>query len=74
MAFVVAMAHAAGEHIGHGLEAAMRMIGKAADIVGAIFRAKLVEQQKRVEFAHAAIADDAVELHAGAVAGRLALR
>jgi hypothetical protein len=73
IALVVAMAHAAREHVGHGLEAAMRMIGKAGDVVGALVGAELVEHQERVEIGQRLAADHAIELHAGAVAGRPAL-
>ena len=72
IALVVAMPHAAGEHVGHGLEAAMRMVGEAADIVGALVGAELVQHQERVEIGQRRLADDAGQLHPGAVAGRAA--
>ena len=49
VALVVAVAHAAGEHVGDGLEAAMRVIRKARDVVVGIVGAELVEQQERIE-------------------------
>ena len=49
VALVVAVAHAPGEHVGHGLEAAMRMIGEAGDVVVGVVGAELVEHQERIE-------------------------
>ena len=72
IALVVAMAHAAGEHVGHGLEPAMRMVREAADIVGALVGAELVQHQERVEVGQRRLADDARQLNAGAIAGRAA--
>ncbi len=45
----VAMAHAAGDHVGDGLEAAVRMIGKAGDVVAGLVGTKRVEHQERIE-------------------------
>jgi len=64
------MAHAAGEHVGHGLEAAMRVVGKSGDVIGGVVRAKLVEHQEGIDVGKLRRADEAVELHAGAVARR----
>ncbi len=47
IAFVVFMPHRAREHIGHGLETAVWVIGKASDVVGALSRLELVEKQER---------------------------
>ena len=47
VAFVVFMPHRAREHIGHGLETAVWVIGKASDVVGALSRLELVEKQER---------------------------
>ena len=49
VAGAVAVAHIAGEHIGDGFEAAMRMVGKAGDVVVRIVAAKGIEHQERVE-------------------------
>jgi len=43
------VAHAAFEHVGHGLEAAVGMIGKARDVSRGIVGAELVEQQERID-------------------------
>ena len=67
---VIAVTHAPGEHVGHGLEAAMRMIGEARDVVGPPIGAELVEQQEGVEVRQGRLAHDAVEPHPGAVACR----
>jgi hypothetical protein len=68
MALVVAMAHAAFQHIGHGFEAAMGMVGKARDIGCGVIRAEGIQHQKRVEVRQHGLADHAAELDAGAVA------
>ena len=39
----VAVAHAPGNHVGDGLEAAVRVVGKAGDVVAGLVRAKGVE-------------------------------
>src|SRR5205807_7339387 len=70
VALIVAVAHAAGEHIGHRLEPPVRVLGKAGEVVGRIVRAELVEQQERIELRQIRAADDAVQLDAGAVARR----
>jgi hypothetical protein len=72
VAHVVAVAHAAGQHIGHGLEAAMRMVGKAGEIIRGGVGAELVQHQKGIEIGQAGPADDAGETHPRPVAGRLA--
>ncbi len=45
----IAVQHAAGEHIGDGLEAAVRMIRKARDVVVRLIAAKGVEHEKGVQ-------------------------
>src|SRR5439155_23719990 len=70
VALVVAVAHAAGEHVGHRLEAAMGVLGKAGEVVGRIVGAEFIEQQERVELRQVRAADHAVQLDAGAVACR----
>jgi len=72
IALVVAVAHAAREHVGHGFEAAMRMVGKAREIGLRIVRAEFVEHQKRVEIGQPVRSDYAREFDAGPVAGGLA--
>ncbi len=70
IALVVAMAHAPGQHIGDGLEAAVRMVGKTADIVGRLVRAEFVQHQEGVEIRQFRPADDPGEANPGPVAGR----
>jgi hypothetical protein len=70
MTLIVAMAHAARQHIGHGLEAAMRMLGKAGDVIGGIVRAEFVQHQEWIDVIELRRADEAVELHPRAVADR----
>ena len=69
---VVAMAHAARDHVRHRLEAAMRMVRKAADVVLRIVGAERVEHQERIEPALQRLRQHARELHARAVGRRLA--
>jgi hypothetical protein len=66
---VVAMAHAAGEHVGHRFEATVRMLGKAFDVIVGLVGAELVEQQERVQHVERRLSDHALELHARAVGG-----
>jgi hypothetical protein len=49
VAGAVAVAHAAGEHVGDGLEAAVRVVGEAADVVAGLVGAEGVEHQEGVE-------------------------
>ncbi len=49
VALIVAVPHAAREHVGDGLEAAMRMVREAREVVVGIVGAELVEQQERIE-------------------------
>ena len=72
VAGAVAMTHAAGDHVRDRLEAAMRMVGKPADVVLRIVGAERVEHQERIEPALQRLRQHARELHAGAVRRRLA--
>src|SRR3546814_3329131 len=67
VAVVVLVAHSAVEHVGHGLEAAVRMAGETGDVVLGLVGAELVEQQERIELRQRLAADDAGELDPGAV-------
>src|SRR3546814_13544241 len=67
VAVVVLVAHSAVEHVGHGLEAAVRMAGETGDVVLGLVGAELVEQQERIELRPRRAADDAGELDPGAV-------
>jgi hypothetical protein len=49
MALVVAVAHAPGDHVGHGFKAAMGVGREAGDIVARIVRVEFVEHQEGVE-------------------------
>src|SRR3546814_9218770 len=67
VAVVVLVAHSAVEHVGHGLEAAVRMAGATGDVVLGLVGAELVAQQERIELRQRRAADDAGELDPGAV-------
>ncbi len=69
VARVVTVTHPTGEHVGDGLEAAMRMIGKAGQIGIRIIGAERIQHQERIEVRQRRLADNAGELDAGAVAG-----
>jgi hypothetical protein len=71
VALVVGVAHAAGEHVGHRFEAAVRMIREAGDVVARVVGSELIEQQKRIERVEKLRADDARHADTGTVARRL---
>jgi hypothetical protein len=73
VAGAVAVAHAPGDHVGHGLEAAVRMVGKARDVVVGLVAAKGVEHQEGVEPVLQILREHAGELDAGPVRSRLAI-
>jgi hypothetical protein len=62
----------AGEHDGHGLEAAVRVLGKAVDVVPRRIAAKGIEHQERVEPALQGLGEHAGELDAGTIGRGLA--
>ena len=68
------MLDGAGEHIGDGLDAAMRMPRKSGPIVVGTIVAEIVEQQERIELGGGAEAEGAMQLDAGAFHGRRRLR
>ena len=70
IAEAVAMLHRAGQHIGDGLDAAMRMPGKAPEIIARIVVAEIVHHQERIGQRRIAEAEDAMQLDAGAFHGR----
>src|SRR5690606_34217698 len=72
MAGAVTVQHAPGDHVGDGLEAAVRVVGKAGDVVVGLVATEGVEHQEGVEPALQRLAEHAGELDAGAVRGRLA--
>ena len=69
VAEAVLVPHVAVEHVGHGLEAAMRMRRKAGEVIVRIVREELVEHQERIEPQVLAAAEAAAQLDAGAVGG-----
>mmetsp|Transcript_5844 Transcript_5844/g.22885 ORF Transcript_5844/g.22885 Transcript_5844/m.22885 type:complete len:339 (+) Transcript_5844:3134-4150(+) len=71
MAGRVAVAHAAVQHVGDGLETAVRVVGEAGDVVVRVVRAEVVEHQEGVEAALQVLRQHPVQLDAGTVAGRL---
>ena len=72
VADAVAMAHAALQHDRHGLEAAVRVVREAADVVARRIAAERVEHQERIEAALQRLRQHARQLDAVAVGGRLA--
>ena len=74
IAEAVAVLDVAGQHIGDGLDAAMRMPGKAGAIFVRPVVAEIVEQQERIELGGVAEAEGAAQMHAGAFDGRLGRR
>ena len=69
VAQAVAVRHLAGQHVGDGLDAAMRMPRKAGQVIRRILVAKIVQQQERIELRGLAEAEGALQLHAGAFDG-----
>ena len=67
VAEAVAVLDRAGQHVGDGLDAAVRMPGKAGEVVVGTVVAEIVEQQERVELAGVAEAEGAPQLDAGAL-------
>ncbi|MNN23309.1 hypothetical protein D3C81_1367020 [compost metagenome] len=67
VAGAVAMAHAASQHVGDGLETAVRVIGEAADVVILAVGAEGIEHQERVQPALQVLRQHAGQLDAGAV-------
>jgi NAD(P)H-hydrate repair Nnr-like enzyme with NAD(P)H-hydrate epimerase domain len=72
VAGAVAVAHAPGQHVGDGLEAAVRMLGEAGDVVARLVAAEGVQHQERIETALQWLGEDAVDLHARAIHHELA--
>ena len=66
------MAHASFEHVGHGLEAAVRVRREAGDIVVRVLGIELVEHRERIEAFRGRAADHAGQADAGAIGGRVA--
>ena len=70
IAQAVAMLHGPGQHVGDGLDAAVRMPGETGHIVVRPLVAEIVEQEKRIEFARIAEAERTAQLHARALEHR----
>src|SRR5229473_8303126 len=66
VAQAVAVVDAARQHIGDGLDAAVRMPGKSGAIVLRTIVAEVVEQEERIELARLPEAEGAPQLHARA--------
>src|SRR5712691_2854397 len=73
VAEAVAVLDRAREHVGDGLDAAMRMPRKAGTVILRPLVAKIVEQQERIEFVGIAEAECALEFDTGAFDRRLRL-
>ena len=69
VAQAVAVLDGAGEHVGDGLDAAMRMPREPGEVVGGTLVAEIVEQQERIELAGVAEPEGAAQLDAGAFEG-----
>ena len=65
IAQAVAVLDIAGEHIGDGLDAAMRMPGKSGAILVRPVVAEIVQQEERIELGGVAEAESAAQVHAG---------
>src|SRR5207245_2449991 len=59
----------AGEDVGNGLDAAMRMPRKPGEIILRMVVAKIVEQQERIELGRFPETECPLQLHAGALDG-----
>src|SRR5262250_1576398 len=73
IAEAVAMLDRAGEHIGDGLDAAMRMPGETGEIVLRPVIAEIIKQQERIGLLGVAKAESAAQFHSGAFDRRLGL-
>jgi hypothetical protein len=71
VAHMVLVQHVPGEHVGDGLEPAVRMRRKTFDVLARLVAAELVEHQERVEARELALPEAAPERYAGAVGGAL---
>ncbi len=73
-AVVVAMAHTAFQHVGDGLEAAVRMHRKTGDVVLRTLGAEGVEHQKRIDRRLLRCTDEARQFDAGTIGSGQASR
>jgi hypothetical protein len=65
----VAVPHAARQHVGDGLEAAVGVIGEARDVILRVVAAECVQHQERVQAALQVSREDARKAHTSAVRG-----
>jgi hypothetical protein len=72
VARAVFVAHAPGDHVAHGLKAAVRVAGKARAVVFGVIAGEVVEHQKRVEPLLQVLREHAHQLDARAVGRGLA--
>src|SRR5579872_6186351 len=76
LAFVaeaVAMLDGSGKHIGDSFDPAVRMPGKPCQIILRVLIAKIIQQQKWIEFLRFAKTEGALEFYSRAFDGRLGL-
>ena len=73
VAHAVAVLDGSGEHVGDGLDAAMRMPGKSGEIVFGNVVAEVVEQEEGIEVGGVAETEGAAQMHARAFEGGLGL-
>ena len=71
VAHAVAVLDGAGEDVGDGLDAAMRMPGEAGQVVLRDVVAEIVEQEERIEVGGVAETERAAQMDAGAFEGGL---
>ena len=73
VAHAVAVLHGSGQDVGDGLDAAVRMPGKAGQVILGNVVAEIVEQQERIEVGRVAEAERPAQVHARAFQGGLGL-
>ena len=69
----VAMFDGAGQDVGNGFDAAMRMPRETGEVILRNVVAKIVEQQKGIEFGSVVEAESSAQMDAGTVEGRFGL-
>ena len=69
----IGVIHGSGQHVGDGLDAAMRMPRKARQIIVGNIVAKIIEKQKRIEVGCIAETERAPQMHPRALKRRLGL-
>ena len=66
VAQAVAVLDRAGQHVGDGLDPAVRMPGKSRQVIFRIVVAEIIQQQERIEILGLAETEGALQLYAGA--------